>query len=435
MKRIYIIFLLVCIFMTVGCQATNTDDTDPVQNIISLIPENSVSPTVIAVPTGDSVVSVAPEITETESVSPMPTAEEEPTDKDLEALPTPTQTPDEGYVIGKDVNNNELKMTQEEADQFVFAGNILKLYDGSWFDMDDDGEPEYVSIQPYGRWLDDRDREKGYYVNENGISERIRLSFWTDQLYHICFSGYDWIPLEVEFSQERDGIPNENDVFVCVTSLDGKTKQIITYATLTLGGDNWTESSYYVFRTENKELISCGWFGCDIKEFKLNNDHKYNGYEIIADSSVGNLVPILGEYWFDGTGIRRLFTDIDYDSIDNTLVVSSDTIRVKTLNDTDDYFTVLKGEEIILYKVEIVGNSLEEYCYNRYSTDYDDSLRRFEGFTQLHLQDPDNYSEFKFYLERMATGEKGWIIEKNGIPYSADEADEYFGCFGYCGVN
>ena len=237
-KKGLLLIILAILFLIPAChRADHGDDIvvtvlpNPTAGTPTESPVPTESPTLtgtepIAAEHTGTTVPTAPEVTDTPTTTaPAPTDMPEPTVTEYAATPTPTQVPYEGYVIGKDVNNNELKMAPQEADDFVMAGNILKLYDGSWFDIDDDGEPEYVSIQPYGCWTD------------------------TDQCYHIVFSGYDWIPLEVVAGDDRQDIPRENDVFVCITSMDGITKEIITFGTDTIGGDSWTRSEYYVFRS------------------------------------------------------------------------------------------------------------------------------------------------------------------------------------------
>ena len=342
------------------------------------------------------------------TTAPEPTATTAPAGEASFSTPTPTQVPYEGYVIGKDVNNNELKMTPQEADDFVMAGNILKLYDGSWFDIDDDGEPEYVSIQPYECWTD------------------------TDQCYHIVFSGYDWIPLEVVAGDDRQDIPRENDVFVCITSMDGITKEIITFGTDTIGGDSWTRSEYYVFRSENKQFISCGWLGCSISEFRLDERCMYSGKVVFTDSSFAEYFVINGKFWFDGKKICTALSEVDWDFISNPLNVSIDKMKFKNI-DNCDYFTALLNEPVRLYQIE-VNKEIEDYCNQRYLTGYNYTYRYFDNL-EISMANPEVGENIKLYFEKVSTGEKGWIIEKKGYPYSADEKERYYGGFGYYHTN
>ncbi len=442
---IIIMFLICTAAMATGCHRSSGDFPHNV-TVISGTP----TPTPAAAPT-DMPSSVA-KLTDTPTAfstsaptpsseptaafdpttSPEPTAITAPTGEASFSTPTPTQVPYEGYVIGKDVNNNELKMTPEEADEFVMSGNILKLYDGSWFDIDDDGEPEYVSIQPYGYWEDGK-RDQ-YVVENDGKIENIRLSGQTDQLYHILFSGYDYLPLEIETSYS-EGYPKDGDVFVCVTSLNGKTKQIVSLGTITTGGDNWTESAYFVFRTEKKDLVPCGWLGCSILDFQLNDEHRYKGFEVIMNSAVSLFLVVNCEYWFDGIGIKVDFNNIDWSYIDNPKKVCIDSIRLKTIDgNADDYIIAYKGEELKLYDISLNSEVLEAYCYQRNQRDFLCDQKKYTGSLSIIVGD-DVDTFFQYYLERINTGEKGKLIEINGIAYSEDKKDNYYGCFGYYGVN
>ena len=410
---------LVLFLILTACHHADVDDkkvipsvTDIVTATQSPVPTEAVTPSAMETPT----------LTPTEIIAPEPTSVNEPTaieptksEPDMTDTPSkaenntmPTQVPYEGYVIGKDVNNNDLKMTPQEADEFVMAGNILKLYDGSWFDIDDDGEPEYVSIQPYGCWTD------------------------TDQCYHIVFSGYDWIPLEVVAGDDRQDIPRENDDFVCITSMDGITKEIITFGTDTIGGDSWTQSEYYVFRSENKQFISCGWLGCSISEFRLDERCIYSGKVFFTDSSFAEYFVINGKFWFDGKKICTLLTEVDWDFINNPLSVSIDKMRFKNI-DNRDYFTALLNDQVRLYQID-VNKEVEDYCNLRHLTGYNYTYHYFDNL-EISLANPEVGENIKLYFEKVATGEKGWIVEKKGYPYSADEKERYYGGFGYCHTN
>ena len=418
-----IIMLLICTAVTaIGCHRSSDD----IPNNVTVV---SGTPTPTSEATDVPNLTISPEPTGIVE----PTATTAPTGEEYISTPTPTQVPYEGYVIGKDVNNNELKMTPEEADEFVMAGNILKLYDGSWFDIDDDGEPEYVSIQPYGYWTN-RIYGKGEYIIDNkGNFERREVPIQTDQVFTIQFTGYDWIPLDVDYSRQEKGIPCRDDIFVCVTSLDGVTKQIITLGTRSYG--DWYESDYYVFRSNKKSLIPCGWLRCNLTDFQLSNEKRFKGYERIQDSSIGDTITVEASNWFDGEGIRVSLSDIDMKAINNPLIVKNNEIRIKSISEDDAYFSAYSGEELYLYKVEMNKEALEAYCYARNLTDYNMQFKYYGGFRGIHLHNQDVDTVFKLFLEKKSTGEKGWLYEKNGIPVSADEKESYPACFGYYGAN
>ncbi len=422
-NKIVILVLIVATMLMIGCN--NGSKNAQIVTPVTEAPTAEVTGEVTSEPT--------PSLETSQETTPSITEVVTPIAEQTDDRVTPSQIPYEGYVIGKDVNNNELKLTPEEADEFVKAGNILKLYNGSWFDIDDDGEPEYVSIQPYGHWTSEIHDKGEYIIDSNGTPERREVPIQTDQVFKIQFTGYDWIPLDVDYSRQEKGIPCKDDIFVCVTSLDGVTKQIITLGTRSYG--DWYESDYYVFRSNKKSLIPCGWLRCNLTDFQLNAEKRFKGYEWIEDSSIGDTIPVKATYWYDGEGIRVSLSDIDIETINNPLVVKNDEIRIKSISDDDVYFSAYSGEELYLYKVEMNKEALEAYCYARNLTDYNMQFKYYGGFRGIHLHNQDVDTVFKLFLEKKSTGEKGWLYQKNGIPVSADEKESYPACFGYYGAN
>lgn len=432
-----IMMLLICTVMTaIGCHRSS-DDIPSNVTVVSVTPtptptaEPTDIPTPVteptdkltAVPTSTPTPSAEPTIAPdlTPSLEPTgvtkPTATTAPTGEEYLSTPTPTQVPYEGFVIGKDVNNNELKMTSEEADEFVMAGNILKLYDGSWFDIDDDGEPEYVSIQPYGHWEWSEVDYREIFVVDG--QER---SFRYPPLRIISITGYN----DLYLSDYRSGYYVEDtgdkhyveDECVYITSLDGVSKQLIIRATVFYG--EWTENYPYVYRIEGKRFTGCGCLGSEIKDFRLKGDKTYDAEIDVIETALGGYT-INSVNHFDGEKIIADIGDqIAVSIYEDPLTIIADQIEFFTyINGEREYVTLSRGDRVSFLGIEIISTGRLEGIWNtRYLTDdsanwyTDSSAKRYDIRAELAETD------FLLHFFDVENQRELWVEEKNGRLYS-----------------
>ena len=138
----------------------------------------------------------------------------------------------------------------------------------------------------------------------------------------------------------------------------------------------------------------------------------YSGKVVFTDSSFAEYFVINGKFWFDGKKICTLLTEVDWDFINNPLSVSIDKMRFKNI-DNRDYFTVVLNDRVRLYQID-VNKEVEDYCNLRHLTGYNYTYHYFDNL-EISLANPEVGENIKLYFEKVATGEKGWIVEKKDI--------------------
>ena len=390
-------------------------------------------------PSSAAMTTDSPIPTETESMAtaiptepessplPVPTGSETA----VTATPAPTQVPYEGYVIGKDVNNNELKMTPQEADEFVMAGNILKLYDGSWFDIDDDGEPEYVSIQPYGHW-EEKNGKHQYVVEKDGTIEILSWmpDWWKEKyefktLSEINVSGYESLVVDKFLSNDYEFLANarERSIEKCiyVVSLDKKNKQMIIRATI-YSSENST-CIPCVVRIENDELIFSGWLGCEIEDFMLSDDLTFDA-TLVTEGTLG-FMRIRSKNYFDGISVKTKAIGVDMNYYSEPLIVYVDQLELTALDGTA-YENVYKGESLELERVEILNPDDLSVAWNERNRTAFDGYPRLKDYSLAPIPANTNY---RLFVKRVLTGEKYYVDDIKGIFYDKDLKPNSSYCF------
>lgn len=433
-KKGLLLIILVILFLIPAChRADHGDDT-----VVTVLPNPTAgTPTETPILTEGPIltgteptstepigttVPTAPEVTDTPTpTAPAPTEMPEPTVTEYAVTPTPTQVPYEGYVIGKDVNNNDLKMTPQEADDFVMAGNILKLYDGSWFDIDDDGEPEYVSIQQYGHW-EEKNGQHQYVVENDGTKEEIWMPDWWMGSYphmsltELSITGYDPLIMDRFFVNDYEFLSKGRacywDECIYVVSLDKKTKQIIVRIT------EYTEENSYcipcVMHIEDGKWIMCGWLGCEIDDFCLADDLTYDA-TLITEATLG-FMRIKAKNYYDGKRIKSKVVGVDMEPYSEPLVLFIDEIELTTVDGTG-YKSVYKGDEMELERVEILTPEILEKKANECE------LLSFDSYPYIAFRDPTWVREepvYRLFVHLSSTSEEYYVDDIGGVFFSKD---------------
>ena len=378
--------------------------------------------------------------TPTPAAAPEPTATTAPAGEASFGTPTPTQVPYEGYVkegnlsfitsptpviysypgliVGKDVNDKELRMTQEEADRFVLAGNILKLYDGSWFDLDDDGEAEYISIRPYGEWSPGNSQNgeypyEKYLVNLNGEEIYInRPDVWIDEkLYAVEISGYG-----VKFMEDcreddlpwlSNGRPEHRDYCLYVISLDSQTKQVMIRSTM-YGPADVMYSQPYVYRLENKTLKGCGWLGCEVKDFALEDNQVYGARIILRNVALGPMV-LIEKNHFDGQRIASETEGVDLSFYPERLRFIAEALTLQNA-DKEGTISVNNGDELELVSIEVLNPDDIDRHINQISIDHSEEYFVSDIYA-MSIEYFEKKPIFRLFFRVPETGEIGYVDE------------------------
>ncbi len=335
--------------------------------------------------------------------------------------PTPVVVPYEGIVVGRDVNDNELHMTQEEADRFVLEGNILKLYDGSWFDLDDDGEPEYISIRPYGEWSPGNSQNgeypyEKYLVNLNGEDVDInRPDVWTDEkLYAVEISGYGIKFMEDSRADDlpwfSNGRTEQRDYCLYIISLDNQTKQVMIRTTM-YGPADEMFSQPYVYRLDNKTLKGCGWLGCEVKDFTLEENQIYGAQIILRNVVLGPMV-LKEKNHFDGQRIVSEIEGVDLSFYPERLKFIAETMILK-IADEEGTITINHGDELELVSIELLNpDSINQYI-NQTSLEYTEKYF-VSGVYATSIEYFEKKLVCRLSFRIPETGEIGYVDEVDG---------------------
>ena len=444
---------LVLFLILTACHHADVDDkkvipsvTDIVTATQSPVPTEAVTPSAMETPTLTPTEIIAPETSVTQAPTSInePTGLLNPTDslaptnaEDMNndtfcflTYPTPMVGPYESFVVGKDINNNDLKMTQDEANRFIMSGNVLKLYDGSWFDLDDDGEPEYISIRPYGEWKTDSNGHEHYYVKIRGKEEEVyRYDYWRDEyLYAVEISGYGIWFMEDTFSDDypwmNNGRSKYKEYCIYVTSLDRESKQVMIRTTL-YGVSERIYSLPWVYRIEEKKLISCGLLGCEVSDFYLKEDNTYNASVVIANTALSRMI-IKTSNRYDGKQIIATVESVDMSPYKEALTVAVSSMQLYDANG-EKAFIAYEGDSLQLLSAEIVNPQVIETRINRGHIVSEYSQYEFRTvFDAYSVEEFEKVPLFKLCFRKTETGEIGYSEDTVGkLPECISDGGTY----------
>lgn len=301
----------------------------------------------------------------------------------------------EGLTIGKDKDFNDLCMTAEEADAYVLAGNLLRLGEGAWFDIDDDGKPEQFHYE---------------YNSDHNIEWNAR-----DLLY---ISGYE--PLSGNF---YGVLENEEEFYgVCIICLDGKTKLMAVSFNERLFVDVG-KTINQLYRIDSNQITYVGNYENEMAclEFKTEGEYLDVDEQELTIFSYSDLNLIK---YFDGNYLLSRSGYIDTEVFKEPVELIADRLFLTDAENEKFEFESIQGDLFYVDKIELA----DEYIalLNSYITN---ETCDWEGVKQL-----------KIYFTRVSDNRKGYgyayIVSSPGVfideQGTVSEYDNWFGMFkGY----